>query len=198
MVFKINIGTKDGKTWKIESESSALEGKELKQVIKGEEVSPDLAGYEFEITGASDKSGFTSLESVDGFARKRMLLDYGTGMKKRPKHEGKHTRAKNRPKGLRLRKTIRGKVISLEIVQINLKLVKEGSKKLEEIFPDQAPQPAEPEPAPETKESAPEKSFETKEEPKQEEKTSEEKAGELPSEEKEKPVEEKPAEEKKE
>ena len=41
------------------------------------------------------------------------------------------------PGGLRLRKTVRGKVISPLIVQINLKLIKEGSKKLSEIFPDQ-------------------------------------------------------------
>lgn len=149
MVFKINIGTKDGKTWKLETENRALEGKELRQTVKGEEFSPDLAGYEFEITGASDKSGFTSMENVEGTATKKLLLTYGKGMKKRPKLEGKKKRADNKPKGLRLRKTVRGKVISQDIRQINLKLLKEGSKKLEEVFPDQVPQSAEPEPTPE-------------------------------------------------
>ena len=58
-------------------------------------------------------------------------------MKKRPKKEGKIKRSKNKPKGLRLRKTVRGKVISQEIVQINLKILKEGKKKLVEVFPEQ-------------------------------------------------------------
>jgi len=38
---------------------------------------------------------------------------------------------------LRLRKTVRGKIISNAISQINLKVVKQGSKKLSEIFPEQ-------------------------------------------------------------
>ena len=33
-----------------------------------------------------------------------------------------------------MRKTVRGKVISPEIIQINTKVVKEGAKKLEEVF----------------------------------------------------------------
>jgi hypothetical protein len=36
-----------------------------------------------------------------------------------------------------MRKTVRGKVISPVIVQINLKILKEGHKKLSEIFPEQ-------------------------------------------------------------
>lgn len=144
MVFKINIGTKQGKTWKVETESEALEGKTVSEKIKGEEISPDLAGYEFEIKGASDKSGFTLMEYVEGVGLKKVLMTYGKGMKKRPKHEGKRKRSNKTPKGLRLRKTVRGKVISKDTRQINLNLIKQGNKKLEEIFPDQAPKPAEP------------------------------------------------------
>ena len=58
-------------------------------------------------------------------------------MKKRPKREGKVKRSNPKPKGLRLRKTVRGKIISTAISQINLKVVKEGGKKLSEVFPDQ-------------------------------------------------------------
>ena len=135
MAFKINIGTKEGKTYKLETENQALVGKELNQKIHGEDVSPDLDGYEFEIKGASDKSGFTALESVEGDGLKRVLLKYGKGMKKRPRREGKKKRSDYTPKGLKLRKTVRGKVISPAIIQINLKLIKEGKKPLEEIFP---------------------------------------------------------------
>mgnify|MGYP001573508147 FL=1 len=97
----------------------------------------DLSGYELEITGASDKSGFPSLSTVEGIALKKVLLTYGKGMNKKPKHEGKRKTPRNRPKGLRLRKTIRGKVISPEIVQINMKVIKAGHKPLAEIFPEQ-------------------------------------------------------------
>lgn len=141
MVFKINIGTKEGKTYKLESESQALVGKELNQKIQGKDVSPDLEGYEFEITGASDSSGFTAFESVPGTGLKKVLLGYGKGMKKRPKYEGKVKRSDTTPKGLRLRKTVRGKVISPDITQINLKVAKEGGKTLKDIF--EAPAPAE-------------------------------------------------------
>ena len=41
------------------------------------------------------------------------------------------------PKGLRLRKTVRGNQIGEKTVQININVLKEGTKKLPEIFPDQ-------------------------------------------------------------
>ena len=141
-MFKINIGTKEGKTFKLETEAEELIGKSLGDKIKGEDISGDLAGYEFEIMGASDKAGFTALESVEGQGLKKVLLSYEKGMHKRPKREGKKKRSDYKPKGLRLRKTVRGKVISNNIVQINLKPVKEGSKKLSEIFAPKEETPA--------------------------------------------------------
>jgi len=140
-MFKINIGTKEGKTFKLETEAPVFIGKELHNKINGKEVSNDLEGYEFEIMGASDKSGFTVMEGVEGIGLKKVLLTYGKAMKKRPRREGKKKLAKNKPKGLRLRKTVRGKVISEAIVQINLKVLKEGKKKLAEVFPEQVKQP---------------------------------------------------------
>ena len=160
MAFKINIGTKKGKTYKLETESQALVGKELHQKIQGEDVSADLEGYEFEITGTSDSSGFTSLKSVEGSGLKKVLLSYEKAMKKRPKHEGKNKRSDTTPKGLLLRKSVRGKVISPAITQINLKIIKEGKKSLKDIFEA----PAEEEPK--VEEKAPEE--EKKEEPKEE------------------------------
>lgn len=137
MPFKINISEKSGKTYKLETEAREILGKELHDKITGKDVSPELNGYEFEITGTSDKSGITSMKEVEGIGLKRVLLGYGKGMHKRPKKEGKKLRSSVKPKGLRLRKTVRGKVISTEIVQINLKVLKEGAKKLAEIFPEQ-------------------------------------------------------------
>ena len=137
MAFKINISEKSGKTFHLESDSEELIGKELHDKISGKEILGDLEGYEFEITGTSDKAGFTSLKEVEGIGLNRVLLSYEKAMKKRPKKEGKIKRSKNKPKGLRLRKTVRGKVISTEIVQINLKVLNKGNKNLAEVFSEQ-------------------------------------------------------------
>jgi small subunit ribosomal protein S6e len=137
MPFKINISEKSGKTYKLELESEDLNGKELHDKIPGKEILPALEGYEFEITGASDKAGFPSMENVDGISLKKVLLTYGKGFKKRPRKEGKKKYSKNKPKGLRLRKTVRGKVLSPDVIQINMKVLKAGHKHLAEIFPDQ-------------------------------------------------------------
>ncbi|MFA5070962.1 MAG: S6e family ribosomal protein [Candidatus Pacearchaeota archaeon] len=145
MVFKINIAEKNGKTFHLESDSEELMGKELHNKIEGKDISGDLSGYEFEITGASDNAGFTSFEKVEGTGLKRVLLSYGKGMHRRPRREGKKKVSNFTPKGLRLRKTVRGKVISPAIVQINLKILKEGNKKLSEIYADQNQPKPEPE-----------------------------------------------------
>jgi len=136
-MFKINISEKSGKTYKLETEAEDLLEKALHDKINGKNISEDLAGYEFEITGASDKSGFTAIKEVEGFGKKKVLLTYGKAMKKRPRREGKKKQTTPTPKGLRLRKTVRGRIISPEIIQINLKLLKEGNKKLSDIFPEQ-------------------------------------------------------------
>ena len=109
MVFKINIGDKSGKTFKIEVEGQGIVGKELHDKVQGKEISPDLDGYELEITGASDKSGFTIMKEIEGTGRSKVLLNYGKAMHKKPKGEKKKP---TKPKGLRLRKTVRGKTIS--------------------------------------------------------------------------------------
>ena len=137
MAFKINISEKSGKTYKLESESEELIGKELHDKISGRELNPDLEGYDFEITGTSDKAGFTSMKDVPGIGLKRVLITYGKSLHKRPRKEGKKKRSNMKPKGLRMRRTVRGRVISPDIVQINLKVLKEGAKRLSEIFSGQ-------------------------------------------------------------
>ncbi len=134
MAFKINIGEKSGKTWKVELDSQEILEKKLNDIIQGEILSPELKGYEFEITGASDKSGFTSIKEIEGIGIKKVLLKYGKGMNKKPRKEGKKKIGNPTPKGLKLRKSVRGNTISEAISQINLKVIKEGNKKLEEIY----------------------------------------------------------------
>ncbi|MCR4284703.1 MAG: 30S ribosomal protein S6e [archaeon] len=132
MAFKINVSHK-GKTFKVETEDEKLVGSSIGDKIKGEEISEDLKGYELEITGTSDKAGFAGFLNINGPTLKKVLLDYGKGMHKKPKGLRKKTGIR-RPKGLRLRKTVRGKEISLDTVQINTMVLKEGGKKFEGLF----------------------------------------------------------------
>jgi small subunit ribosomal protein S6e len=152
MTFKFNISDKGGKAWKLEAEANAMNGKNLGDTIKGEDVSADFAGYEFEITGGSDKSGFPLKKGVEGIGLSRVLLTEGWGMHKKPKGVRKKM---NTPKGLRLRKTVRGGEISEVVVQVNMKVLNDGAKKLAEIFADQnkAPEPEVKEEAPKAEEA---------------------------------------------
>ena len=138
-MFKINLSDKTGKTYKIEAEAEQLIDKKLHDKVQGKDIDEKLDGFEFEITGTSDKAGFTSMKGVGGIGLKKVLLGYGKAMKKRPKKEGKIKRSNKTPKGLRLRKTVRGETISSEIVQINLKVLKQGKKSLKDIFAPEAP-----------------------------------------------------------
>lgn len=130
MTFKINI-SHNGKTFKVENENENLIGYSIGDKINGKEISADLTDYEIEITGTSDKAGFTGMIDVDGPNLYKVLLGYGKGMRKKPKGEKKVNR---KPKGLRLRKTVRGKEISLDTIQINAKVLKEGFKKFNTLF----------------------------------------------------------------
>ena len=116
----------------MEVEAEELIGKEIGEKIKGNLVSPELNNYELIITGASDKSGFMAHPDVEGFSIKRILLPLGLGMHIKPR--GVKKKNKKPQKGLRLRKTVRGKIISPNIIQINMKILKNGSKPLSEIF----------------------------------------------------------------
>jgi len=133
MPFKVNVAH-SGKTFKVETENEDLVGQAIGDKIDGKVFSEDLEGYELEITGTSDKSGFCGLPDVQGARLKKVLLSYERGMKKRPKKEGKKVRSNKNPSGLRLRKTVRGNEISLETVQINTKVLKEGKKKFDALF----------------------------------------------------------------
>lgn len=118
---KINIGdSKSKKTYKktVEDISGFFE-KKIGDTVNGEVI--DLAGYEFEITGGSDASGFPMRKDVDGIARKRILITSGVGMKSQKR------------KGLRLRKMVAGNTIFGKTSQINLKVTKWGKGPIEPV-----------------------------------------------------------------
>ncbi|VVB78392.1 30S ribosomal protein S6e [uncultured archaeon] len=119
MAFKINVSSK-GKTYKLESENEVLIGKKIGETLEGSDLSEDLKGYTLEITGTSDISGIPGKKGLEGATYHRKLLTLGFGMK-------------DRRKGMRLKKTLRGEEISPKTIQINTIVKKEGSKKFSEL-----------------------------------------------------------------
>ncbi|MCS7130824.1 MAG: 30S ribosomal protein S6e [Archaeoglobaceae archaeon] len=124
MEFKVVVSDpKTGKAYqKTVSGANAnrLVGKQIGEKISGTilDLPPD---YELEITGGSDKDGFPMRPDIPGAGRKKILLSGGIGFK--PKEPG-----------FRKRKIVRGRVISKDVLQINLKVVKHGKVPLEEII----------------------------------------------------------------
>ena len=121
--FKFEIAEpKARKTYglSVEQEKIAgLVGKRIGETFNGSLIG--LSGYELEITGGTDKDGFPMLNSVHGPGRKKILLSHPPGF---------HPPIK----GQRRKKTVRGNTISLDIIQINAKVVKEGTKPLMELI----------------------------------------------------------------
>ncbi|MBN1923799.1 MAG: 30S ribosomal protein S6e [Nanoarchaeota archaeon] len=113
---------KTGKSYQKELDKSVeaqFYGKKIGETFNGELI--DLQGYQFQITGGSDKSGFPMRAEIKGSVRKRILLTKGIGMQ-------------SNVKGLRKKKSVRGHTISDVTAQINTKIVKMGSAKLDELF----------------------------------------------------------------
>jgi small subunit ribosomal protein S6e len=110
--FKVIVSDPESGTSKVveleEARASPLIGKRIGEVMDGSIV--DLPGHRARIMGGSDKDGFPMRPSVHGGVRRRIVLSKGVGFN--PEDDG-----------MRRRKTIRGNVITDEIVQVNVKIV---------------------------------------------------------------------------
>jgi small subunit ribosomal protein S6e len=121
--FKVIISDPETGTSKVveleETRAIPLIGRKIGDVIDGSIVG--LAGHKLQITGGSDKDGFPMRANVHGGVRRQVVLSGGIGFN--PQNKGE-----------RKRKTVRGNIITDEIVQINAKIVekpkqpKEGKK----------------------------------------------------------------------
>lgn len=122
--FRIIISDPDSGTSKTielqENRAVPLIGRKMNEVLDGSVVG--LSGHKVQITGGSDKDGFPMRPNVHGGVRRKVVLGGGVGFN--PNSQGE-----------RRRKTVRGNVITDEIVQINMKIVekpkqtKKGKKK---------------------------------------------------------------------
>ena len=180
--FKLTIADpKTGKCYQKEvkeQQASPFIGLKIGESMKGDVF--DMPGYEFLITGGSDYCGFPMRRGILGIRKKVSLLG-GVGFRRAAK-------------GMRRRKTVCGHKINENIVQINLKVAKEGSKKLTDVFGAKEEAPKE-----EKKGEKEVKKKEVEEEPKKEEvkeRPKEEKKPEIKEKKEEPKKEEKPEEKK--
>lgn len=130
-MFKIVISdpkSKKAYQKEIEEKASGLLGKKIGEKFSGNSLG--LTGYELVITGGSDKDGFPMRPDVDGQARKKILIHGPPGF---------HPKLK----GQRRKKSVRGNTISLDVSQINTKVVSHGQKSLEELLGVKAKEKAE-------------------------------------------------------
>jgi small subunit ribosomal protein S6e len=120
--FKLCISDpSSGKTFQKEVKDNLARpfvGLNIGETIKGDDI--EIAGYEFQITGGSDYCGFPMRKGILGL-RKKIAIYGGVGFR-------------GDSKGIRRRKTVCGHKIHERISQVNLKVIKQGSKKLSEVF----------------------------------------------------------------
>lgn len=112
--FKLVVSDNKGKSISQELKDRAanpLLGSKIGEIIDSSVIG--IAGGKMKITGGSDKSGTPIRPDVHGGVKKYVLLSRGVGMR-------------NTTKGNRIRKLVRGNMVTEEIYQLNCSLV-EGS-----------------------------------------------------------------------
>jgi small subunit ribosomal protein S6e len=118
--FKVIISDPtDGKSKVVEVEETRATpfiGRKLGETIDG--IVVDMPATKLQILGGSDTDGVPMRGDVHGGIRRQVVLSEGAGFK--PKREGE-----------RRRKTVRGNIITDEIVQINVKIVEQPAKAAE-------------------------------------------------------------------
>ena len=106
--FKLTVSDIKGKS--VTKELKDNDGNPLLGLQIGNETDAAIVGLKgkLKITGGSDKSGVPMRSDIHGAARKRVLLSKGVGLQ-------------DAEIGQRVRKLMRGNIISEEIYQLNCK-----------------------------------------------------------------------------
>ena len=121
--FKVVVNdTKNGRSHQVQvtgHHANSLIGKKIGDDVDGIFIS--LPGYKLQITGGTDKDGFSMRADLPGVGRRKLLLS-----------EGKCFRAL--ANGMRKKKSVRGNTISQDIVQINMKVIKHSSKSIDQLI----------------------------------------------------------------
>jgi small subunit ribosomal protein S6e len=118
--FKVIVSEPENGTSKAveleDTRAAPLIGRKLGEIIDGAVV--DLPAHKVQIMGGSDKDGVPMRGNVHGGVRRNVVLSGGAGFN--PKNKGE-----------RKRKTVRGSIITDEIVQLNMKIVEKPAKAAE-------------------------------------------------------------------
>jgi len=133
--FKAVIGAQDGKSYQKEIKDPHAEN--LLKTRIGDKISGDLLGfpgYEFQITGGSDKCGFPMRKGIQMPRKSILICGQGVGCNGLDRHDKKQP-------GLIQRKTVCGEMITKIIHQINLKVLKAGPQSLAPEAPAEAAAP---------------------------------------------------------
>ncbi|MCW4007921.1 MAG: 30S ribosomal protein S6e [Candidatus Bathyarchaeota archaeon] len=129
--FKVIVSDPETGTSKVveleETRAAPFIGRKIGEIVDGSVV--DLPAHKLQITGGADKDGVPMRANVHGGGRRKVILSGGTGFN--PKREGE-----------RRRKTVRGNIITDEIVQINAKIVEKPQKPAENKAEQQTTQTA--------------------------------------------------------
>jgi len=113
----------DGSTYQLDvdgQDANRFLGRDIGEEVDGGAVGLD--GYTLEITGGSDETGRPMRENVPGSNIKQLLLDGGVGFE--PSREGERKRI-----------TVRGRQVSDETAQVNVK-VTDSDEGVAEAFDD--------------------------------------------------------------
>jgi small subunit ribosomal protein S6e len=91
----------------------------MAQEVEGEALGEEFKGYIFKITGGNDKQGFPMKQGVLQAKRVRLLLKKG------------HSCFRERRKGERKRKSVRGCIVGPDLAVVNLVVLKKGQSEIE-------------------------------------------------------------------
>lgn len=123
MDFRVVVSDpKTGKAYQVELKDAGanrLLGHHIGDKIDGGVLG--LPGYSVVVTGGSDREGFPMRADLPGSKRRRLLVASGTGY---------HATAE----GKKRRKSIHGRDISADVGQVNVKIVEQGSKPVEDLL----------------------------------------------------------------
>jgi len=121
--FKVVVNdTKGGKSHQVQvsgHHANSLIGKKIGDEVDGIFIS--LPGYKLQITGGTDKDGFPMRFDLPGMVRRRLLVSKGTGFNAKEN-------------GMRRKKSIRGNTVGQDIVQINMRVTKHGSRAIDQLI----------------------------------------------------------------
>lgn len=101
-----------------DAKTNAIVGKLVGEIVEGDVLG--LPGYKLKITGGTDSSGFAIRPDVHGSGKKRVLIRGPPGFR-------------SDRKGIAKRKTVRGRELSKDISQVNMRVEEKGSTPLEEL-----------------------------------------------------------------